>query len=160
MGLFISCGNSESKDEQVKLGDYTSTEPQTETSAAATETSADSDPLLNKGIGPVTAVTLGELDHAQAATGKEIFGKLCTACHKWEKKFVGPALTGVTERRSPEWIMNMILNPEVMLAEDPLAKKVMIENNMAVMANQNLTEEEARAILEYFRSLDQEVAVE
>ena len=56
--------------------------------------------------------------------------------------------------------MNMILNPERMLAEDPLAKKVMVENNMAVMANQNLTEEEARAILEYFRSLDQEVAVE
>ena len=154
MGLLVSCGDSKPKNEEINLGEST------ESSAAETASAADSDPLKNKGIGPVKSLTLGELDHAQAATGKELFGKLCTACHKWEKKFVGPALTGVTERRSPEWIMNMILNPEVMLAEDPLAKEVMIENNMAVMANQNLTEEEARAILEYFRSLDQGVAVE
>lgn len=73
-----------------------------------------------------------------------------------DKKFIGPALAGVTERRSPEWIMNMILNPEEMIQKDPIAKQLMIESNMAVMANQNLTEEEARAILEYFRSLDAE----
>ena len=160
LGLLVSCGDSKPKDEQLSLGEYTSTEANTESNTTSTETAADSDPLLNKGIGPVTSVTLGEIDHAQVATGKEVFGKLCTACHKWEKKFVGPALTGVTERRSPEWIMNMILNPEVMLAEDPRAKKVRIETNMAVMAKQNLTEEEARAILEYFRSLEQEVAAQ
>jgi cytochrome c len=60
----------------------------------------------------------------------------------------------VTERRTHEWIMNMILNPEQMIKEDPIAKKLLVESNMAVMANQNLKEDEARAILEYFRQYD------
>jgi hypothetical protein len=49
--------------------------------------------------------------------------------------------------------MNMILNPEQMVKEDPIAKKLLVEYNMAPMANQNLTEEQARKILEYFRTL-------
>ena len=77
LGLMVSCGDSKPKDEQLSLGDYQSTDTQTE--AAAPETSSDSDPLLNKGVGPVTHITLGDLDPAQAATGKELFGKLCTA---------------------------------------------------------------------------------
>jgi putative heme-binding domain-containing protein len=109
----------------------------------------------NKGIGPISSVDLGDgIDSQLAGHGKEVFGNLCTACHKMDKKFVGPAITGVTERRSPEWIMNMILNPEEMIKKDPIAKRLLVENNMAVMANQNVSEEDARAILEYFREID------
>ena len=67
---------------------------------------------------------------------------------------MGPSLGGVTERRSPEWIMNMILSPEKMIKEDPIAKQLMVESNMAMMANQGLNEDEARSILEYFREHD------
>ena len=49
--------------------------------------------------------------------------------------------------------MNMILNPEEMVQKDPLAKELLIEFNGSPMANQNLTQEEARAVLEYFRTL-------
>ena len=49
--------------------------------------------------------------------------------------------------------MNMILNPEQMVKEDPLAKELLIEFNGSPMANQGLTEEDARAVLEYFRTL-------
>ena len=35
-----------------------------------------------------------------------------------------------------------------------IAKKLLIESNMAVMANQGLKEDEARAIVEYFRQYD------
>jgi len=110
------------------------------------------DPMNNKGIGPITSLTLGEIDNTMVAEGEVIFKAKCTACHKISKKFVGPALKGVTERRSPEWIMNMALNPEVMVAEDPIAKQLLVEFNGAPMANQNLTEQEARAILEYLRT--------
>jgi len=110
------------------------------------------DPMSNKGIGPISSMTLGEIDNTMVAEGEVIFKAKCTACHKISKKFVGPALKGVTERRSPEWIMNMALNPEGMVAEDPIAKKLLVEYNGAPMANQNLTEQEARAILEYFRT--------
>ena len=111
------------------------------------------DPMAMKGIGPVTSLELGELDQAMVAEGTELFEANCTACHKIEKKFVGPAMKGITERRSPEWVMNMILNPEEMIKEDPLAKQVMIESNMAIMANQSLTEDQARKIYEYFRTI-------
>lgn len=108
-------------------------------------------PMEDKGIGPVTSITLAEIDESMAAEGKELFKLKCSACHKISKRFVGPALAGVTERRTPEWIMNMILNPEVMVAENPIAKELLAAY-LSPMANQNLTEKEARLILEYFRT--------
>ena len=88
-----------------------------------------------------------------AAQGKEVYDQMCLACHRPDKKFIGPAPKGVLERRSPEWVMNMILNPQVMVKEDPLAKDLLQEFNGSPMANQGLTEEQARAVLEYFRTL-------
>lgn len=112
------------------------------------------DPMENKGIGPIKEVNLGaSIDQAMADHGKEVYSKMCTACHKPTEKFIGPAPKGILERRSPEWIMNMILNPEQMVKEDPIAKKLLMEFNGSPMANQHLTEEEARAVLEYFRTL-------
>ena len=69
-----------------------------------------------------------------------------------EERYIGPALQDVTERRTPEWIMNMILNPEEMTKKDPIAKELLAEY-LSPMANQSLEEEEARKILEYFRTL-------
>ena len=88
-----------------------------------------------------------------ALLGKDVYDKMCTACHKPDKNFIGPAPKGILERRSPEWVMNMILNPEEMINKDPIAKKLLMEFNGAPMANQNLTEEQARQVLEYFRTL-------
>ncbi len=156
IGTFISCGGDSDKKEKadVKIGDYSSEAPKATTPA---KSSADMVDFSNKGIGPVKSVNLtDDIDQALAVKGKATFENLCSACHKLDKKFIGPAMAGVTERRSSEWIMNMILNPEEMIQKDPIAKQLMIESNMAVMANQNLTEEEARSILEYFRMLDAE----
>ncbi len=153
---FTACGDSEKKEkDDVKIGDYSQEAPKKEAAATSSKDMVD---MSNKGIGPVKSVTLNaEIDKALVVKGEEVFKNMCTACHKIDKKFIGPALTGITERRSPEWIMNMILNPEEMIANDPIAKQLMMESNMAVMANQNLTEEEARSILEYFRSLEEEI---
>ncbi len=110
--------------------------------------------LSTKGVGPIKNLTLPEtIDNDLAAKGEEVFKKLCAACHRPDKKFIGPAPKGILERRSPEWVMNMILNPEEMVQKDPLAKELLIEFNGSPMANQNLTEDEARAVLEYFRTL-------
>lgn len=111
------------------------------------------DPMSNKGIGPVKQLTLGELDPAMATEGEEIYKKMCSACHKPTEKFIGPAPKGILERRSPEWVMNMILNPEEMIKNDPIAKQLLMEANLAPMANQHLTEEQARKVLEYFRTI-------
>ena len=153
--LTVGCGEKEEK-EKIKLTD-TEKPVQKETVEEAVETTAEADDMSNKGIGPITSLQVGDnIDAAMATKGADLFKNMCSACHKMDKKFIGPALAGVTERRAPEWIMNMILNPEQMIKEDPIAKKLLVESNMAVMANQGLTEEEARAILEYFRQYDSE----
>lgn len=103
------------------------------------------------GIGPVRSITLGPVDAALAATGEELFTVKCSACHKMTERYVGPALGDVTARRTPAYVMNMILNPEEMIKRHPEAKKLLAEF-MTPMANQNLTEEEARAVLEYLRT--------
>lgn len=114
----------------------------------------EADPLQNKGVGPISEVKLGStVDEAMAKHGKEVYEKMCTACHKPTEKFIGPAPQGILERRSPEWVMNMILNPEQMVKEDPIAKKLLMEFNGSPMANQHLSQEDARAVLEYFRTL-------
>ena len=106
------------------------------------------------GIGPVAAFELpADIDQSKADQGKIIFEAKCTACHKVNKKFIGPSPKGILSKRTPAWVMNMILNPDEMVKKDKIAKQLLIENNGSPMANQNLTEEEARAVLEYFRTL-------
>ena len=112
-------------------------------------------PLESKGIGPIKQLTLPEtIDGKMAEEGKKIYQEKCTSCHKEYEKYIGPAPLGILERRSPEWIMNMILNPEEMIQKDPIAKDL-IRQFASPMANQHLTEAEARSVLEYFRTLKQ-----
>ena len=159
--FLVSCGgadDSEATNTQAIEDNYTtevyeddaSTEVETEVEAVETEEVASTDEM-SKGVGPITSIELGDIDEALVEKGKEIFKANCTACHKMGKRFVGPALAGVTERRSPEWITNMILNPDGMVKEDPTAI-ALLEEYMSPMANQSLSEEDARAILEFFRT--------
>ncbi len=122
---------------------------------SCTEKEKESSPLDNKGIGPIKTMSLSpEIDPRMAEEGSKIFSLKCSTCHKIAEKYVGPPLQGITLRRSPEWIMNMILNPEQMLEEDPLASELS-EAYPIRMLNQGLKEEEARSILEYLRKEDQ-----
>ncbi len=110
--------------------------------------------LSNNGIGPITELTFpDEIDTELAAQGEAKFNAICVACHLVDQRMIGPAMKGVYERRSPAWVMNMILNPDGMLKDDPIAKALLKEYNNAIMLNQNLTEEEARAVAEYLRTL-------
>lgn len=152
--LLISCGSKEEKKKEGFSYEKTApTEKATPKKAEQVPASKKID-LANKGIGPIKSVTLAaEVDQKMATHGADVYKKMCTACHRTDKKFIGPAPIGILERRTPEWIMNMILNPEQMVKEDPLAKDLLKEFNGAPMANQHLTEEDARAVLEYFRTL-------
>jgi mono/diheme cytochrome c family protein len=149
----LSCGGEEKKEEKTKIQLKKQTTTKTVESEVNTKASETID-LTNKGVGPIKNLTLpAEIDEAMVARGKDVYGKMCTACHRVDKKFIGPPPTGILKKRTPEWVMNMILDPEGMVKNDPLAKKLLIEFNGSPMANQNLTEEEARSVLEYFRTL-------
>jgi mono/diheme cytochrome c family protein len=104
------------------------------------------------GIGPVTApVELSAVDDAAAGQGKAVFEQKCASCHKMAERYVGPALGDVTKRRSPAFVMNMMLNPQGMVEKHPETKKLLAEFYVA-MPNQNLSPDEARQVLEYLRS--------
>jgi len=109
--------------------------------------------LDNKGVGEIKSVALGQIDPALAKSGEALFTSKCIVCHQMGKRHIGPDLTGITKIRSPEWTMNMILNPEEMTKKDPVAIDLLKEY-VTQMTFQNLTEAEARSILEYFREFD------
>jgi len=118
-------------------------------------TDSDLVPLNMKsdGIGPIKSFQFGDLDDEMADKGQKIFKQKCTTCHNAKKKMIGPAMKGIYDKRSPAWVMNMMLNPTEMLKKDPAAIALLNEYNKVPMINQNLTEEEARALAEYFRTL-------
>tara|TARA_R110000796_G_scaffold10530_3_gene34945 strand:- start:99837 stop:100316 length:480 start_codon:yes stop_codon:yes gene_type:complete len=148
-GLILSCG--EKKEEKKEGFEMNRTKKEVKAEPVSEGVPVD---MNNKGVGPIKSVTFAdEIDAEMAAKGQKTFSTICVACHMAEQRLIGPALKGVFERRSPEWVMNMILNPDGMLKEDPIAKALLKEYNNAVMLNQNLSEEDARAVAEYLRTL-------
>ena len=105
------------------------------------------------GIGPVTEeIVITTLDPELIKKGEVAFVSKCSACHKVDERYVGPALEDIVARRTPTYMMNMILNPAQMVKEHPEARKMLAEF-MTPMPNQNLEQEEARAVVEYLVSL-------
>lgn len=103
-----------------------------------------------KGVGPISEFERTPFDQALADEGNSIFITQCSMCHRLDTKLLGPPLLGVTKRRTPEWILNMMLAPEKMIAEDPDAK-ALFEEYQTPMANLGLDEDGAKAVLEYLR---------
>jgi hypothetical protein len=96
------------------------------------------------------------LNQEWVTKGKAAYEMKCLACHRLdETRLVGPGWAGVTKRRKPEWIMNMITNVDMMLETDEEAQKL-LELCLVRMPNQNITEPEAREVLEFMRHNDGE----
>lgn len=85
-----------------------------------------------------------------AADGQTIFDKQCIGCHSiGGGKRVGPDLKDVMVRRDPEWIKNFISNPGKMLKSDPIAQKLLQENNNVSMPYLALSADQVNAVVEY-----------
>lgn len=101
--------------------------------------------------GKIQHVDVGEtIDPTMAKAGLDIFDTKCSACHKYDERYVGPALGQVAKKRTPEYIMNMILDTETMIENDDTVKCLMQEFLMR-MPNQSVDEKDARNILEHLR---------
>lgn len=142
LAFLVSCGGN-------------TNEPQNDTTSEE-KVSPKADP---KGIGVVRNVTLTDpLEESMVVTGKAIYEMKCSACHKLtDQRVVGPGFAEVTNRRRPEWIMNMITNVDIMLDEDPVAQKL-LEECLTRMPNQSVSVGDARALLEFMRKNDLEQA--
>jgi cytochrome c len=109
----------------------------------------------NKGVGRFKNVILQlPLNESMVSKGKAIYESKCFACHKLTSEMlVGPGWAGVTTRRTPEWIMNWITNTRVMLDKD-LAAQAEMAICLIRMPNQDLTDDQARNVLEFMRQND------
>ena len=108
-----------------------------------------------KGIGPHQNVQLTHpLDEKMIAEGKNQYDVKCASCHKLtDERLVGPGWKAVTDRRTPEWIMNFVTNTEEMIEKDTAAQN-MLEVCLVKMPNQGLSETDARNVLEFMRKND------
>lgn len=143
-GIFIlgSCGKN------------SSTGSDAGTQAPAQAGTASYDPNRGEGKFDASNIAAGPLDAAMADQGKNISATKCNSCHKMtEEKLVGPGWKGVTERRPLHWLMNFITNPDPMIDKDP-ELQAQLEICLVRMPNQNLTDEEARQVVEYMRRND------
>jgi len=66
--------------------------------------------------------------------GKKLFNANCAACHKLNKKAVGPALRGVSQKYDKEWLYSWIKNSAAMIkAGDAQAIAIWEEYNQTAM---------------------------
>ena len=107
-----------------------------------------------RGIGVIKHVTVNDyLEEDRARRGKDIYEMRCQSCHATDTStVVGPGWAGITRRRRPEWIMNMMLNPQGMLENDPTAGNLLGEYHTA-MPEPGISIGDARDVLEYMRTL-------
>ena len=146
--LFLAaCGGSGDKD------NAKTTEPES-TSATGTGTGNPSYDA-NRGEGKFHDVQLSDkLDAGMATRGEKVAELKCQACHKMtDERLVGPGWKGVTSRHKPEWIMNFVTNTDKMIDKDPKAQ-AMLEICLVRMPNQNLSDDNAREVLEFMRKND------
>ena len=107
----------------------------------------------DRGIGPIKSVELGPLNNKMIGEGKVIFNNQCIVCHELDQKKLGPPLKNVTKERTPEYIMNLLLNAAQMQKDDPKVKALLKEYNNLPMPDPALSQSKARSVLEYLRSL-------
>jgi len=152
--FMFSCGGDEAKKVEKKTEEVKA-KVEEKVEEVKEEVKETVNTLDNVGVGSITELKLeGDVDADMAKKGEELFvSKTCSACHNATMKIVGPAIQGIFERRNPAWVMNMIMDPNKMVAEDADAKALFEEYNKVAMTDAKVTEEEARAIVEYFRTI-------
>ena len=140
--LFAGCNDAANKAEDTTAPASTEQAPAEQSEVHGTEIKP----------GDVTLTT--PLNAQWVSNGKTIYDLKCQSCHKLsDERVVGPGWKGVTQRREPHWIMNMITNVDMMLEKDPEAQKL-LEQCLVRMPNQNISKEDSRQILEFMRSND------
>jgi mono/diheme cytochrome c family protein len=94
IALLLSCGGKEEKE---KEGFTLKKKTETESTVAAKDNNTLASvriDLENKGIGPIKSVQLGtDINQAMVTHGADVYKKMCMACHRPDKKLIGPAPT-------------------------------------------------------------------
>lgn len=83
--------------------------------------------------------------------GEKLYNANCTSCHMIDKKLIGPALRGVSDKYEEEWLLKWIKNSAELIASgDPDAIAIYEEYNKSPMnAFTYFSDDDVRNILAY-----------
>ncbi len=96
------------------------------------------------------SMTIFSGSSAQAQDGEQTFTQNCSACHKMGMRLVGPDLSGITDRRSEEWIASFVRNSTAMIADgDADAVAIFEEFNKMPMTAFDLSDDEMAGLISY-----------
>lgn len=158
----ISCSNNKYEHDKQPLPDNSeapqkeqvkSSAPQQQAQPAQAAAQSKYEFPDDNGVGPVKNITIGPIDQKLVEAGEKIFNTKCVACHQLDSRLVGPPLRNITKKNTPEYIMNYLLNTTEMQKKDPLLIKL-VDEYKVIMPDQQLTKDDARSVLEYFRSIE------
>ena len=153
--FFVACNGNNSKTNDNGATASSSSQASTDTSSGGSAAAGNPSYDPKRGEGKFHDVKLSDkLDPKMASDGEKIYDLKCSSCHKLtDERLVGPGWHGVTQRHEPAWIMNFVTNTDDMIDKDP-KPQAMLEICMVRMPNQNLTDDQAREILEFMRKND------
>jgi mono/diheme cytochrome c family protein len=91
---------------------------------------------------------------AAVAAGDALFKANCTQCHAVNEKVVGPALAGITKRRTASWVVSWVHNPAKVIASgDDYAVKLFDDNGKQQMPSfPQLSEKDIKSIVAWIES--------
>jgi cytochrome c551/c552 len=102
----------------------------------------------------LTAITIIAKANPPTDEGKNIFTARCAACHNVNKTIVGPALSGIDQRRSIDWIINFIHSSQSVVKSGDVYAAALFEkfNKVSMPDHPDLTTDNIKNIVEYIRS--------
>lgn len=98
------------------------------------------------------------VDPSVISAGKTLFNNNCTACHQVHKKIIGPALAGISDRQTEEWLIPWIQNSQKVIASgDEYGNAVYEEYGKLQMQAFPISDDDVRAILAYIDTVPEPV---
>lgn len=90
---------------------------------------------------------------AQADEGEKIFKAQCSSCHSVHAQVVGPALSGVDQRRDINWITQFVKSSQTVIKSgDPYATALFNKFNKMVMPDHpDMTDDQVKSIVAYIQ---------
>jgi mono/diheme cytochrome c family protein len=107
-----------------------------------------------------TAKPLAPGEAAAIAAGDALFKANCTQCHAVNNKVVGPALAGITKRRTASWVVSWVHNPAKVIASgDDYAVKLFDDYGKQQMPSfSQLSEKDIKRIIAWIESQEGNVS--
>ena len=108
-------------------------------------------------------LTMGLIANADPVEeGRAIFSSRCAACHNVNKTMTGPALAGVYDRRSEDWIIKFIKSSQSLVKSGDKDATALFEkfNRIPMPDHPDLTDDNIKSIIEYIKKESKPVDAE